>query len=148
MSTSGPPRITVNPVRGPSRPRGWLIGRIWRAFATFRRTRPFWGGLWCILGGLFIAYGPTTAIRIILVSGMAVWLGITVGVLVVLMGLFLWFTPQMRQVVGIMAVIFSIISLLTSDYGGFLIGMLLGMLGGAMGFAWVPTVQRRPAAPR
>ena len=79
---------------------------------------------------------------------MAVWLGITVGVLVMLMGLFMWFTPHVRQVVGIMAVIFSIMSLLTSDYGGFLIGMLLGMLGGAMGFAWVPTVQRRPVTPK
>lgn len=105
---------------------------------AWRRTRPFWGGLWCILGGVIIAYGPTTAIKIILISGTIVWLGIMVGLLVVLMGLFLWFAPHLRQLVGVMAVAFSMVSLITSDYGGFFIGLLLGTIGGALGFAWTP----------
>ena len=105
---------------------------------AWRRTRPFWGGLWCILGGVIIAYGPTTAIKIILISGTIVWLGILVGLLVVVMGLFLWFAPHLRQLVGVMAVAFSMVSLITSDYGGFFIGLLLGTIGGALGFAWTP----------
>jgi len=107
-------------------------------FRAWRRTRPFWGGLWCILGGVIIAYGPTTAIKIILISGTIVWLGIMVGLLVVLMGLFLWFAPHLRQLVGVMAAAFSMVSLITSDYGGFFIGLLLGTIGGALGFAWTP----------
>jgi hypothetical protein len=91
-----------------------------------------------------MAYGPTTAIKVILISGTVVWAGILVGVLVATMGLFLWFTPHLRQVVGIVAVILSIVSLLTSDYGGFGIGLLLGTAGGALGFAWAP-LARLPA---
>ena len=135
------PRITVGPVgplgRQTRDPLSWLR-LIWSAFRRWRRTRPFWGGLWCILGGIIIAYGPTTAVRVILVAGTTVWLGILMGVLVILMGLFLWFAPQLRQLVGVLAVVFSMISLITSDYGGFVIGLLLGTMGGALGFAWTP----------
>jgi hypothetical protein len=107
-------------------------------FHGWRRSRPFWGGLWCVLGGAIIAYGPTTAFEVILVSGTTVWVGILVGVLVALMGLFLWFAPQQRHLAGLLAAIFAMVSLFTSDYGGFVIGLVLGTLGGALGFAWSP----------
>jgi len=119
---------------------GWLSALRWArdAFRTWRRSRPFWAGLWCILGGVLIAYGPTTAFKVILVSGTTVWLGVLMGVLVLVMGLFLWFTPHLRQLVGILAAVFAMASLLTSDYGGFVVGLVLGTLGGALGFAWAP----------
>lgn len=71
-------------------------------------------------------------------SGTTVWLGILMGALVAVMGLFLWFTPHLRQLVGVLAAAFSMVSLITSDYGGFVIGLVLGTLGGALGFAWTP----------
>ena len=108
------------------------------AFRAWRRSRPFWGGLFCILGGAIIAYGPTTAIKILLIAGSTVLTGMLVGILVVLMGLFLWFQPQLRHLTGILAGIFSVVSLITSDYGGFVIGMTLGIIGGSLGFAWTP----------
>jgi len=132
------PRITVRPPGSPSSYREPLVRRTRVAFRTFRKSRPFWGGLWCILGGAAMAYGPTTAIKVILISGTVVWAGILVGVLVATMGVFLWFTPQLRHVVGVVAVMLSIVSLLTSDYGGFGVGLILGTVGGAMGFAWTP----------
>ncbi len=119
------------------------LGRARAGFRAWRRSRPFWGGLWTILGGLLMALGPLTAIKVILVAGTTVLFGILVGVIVVAMGLFLWFTPQLRQMAGILAVLFSLVSLITSDYGGFVIGLLLGTIGGAMGFAWAPV---RPKA--
>jgi uncharacterized membrane protein HdeD (DUF308 family) len=137
MSSTGP-RITIGPM-GRQR-QTWVSALRWTrdAFRSWRRSRPFWGGLWCILGGILIAYGPTTAVKVILVSGTIVWLGILMGVLVLVMGFFLWFTPQLRHLVGILAALFATVSLFTSDYGGFVIGLLLGTLGGALGFAWAP----------
>ena len=113
-----------------------------KRFRHWRRTRPFWGGLYAILGGLLMLAGPLTAIKVILVAGQVVWMGITVGAAVSVFGLFLWFAPSQRQVAGVLIVILSLVSFITSDFGGFLLGMLLGLTGGAMGFAWVP---RRPA---
>jgi hypothetical protein len=90
-----------------------------------------------------MAYGPATAIKVILIAGSAVWLGILVGLLVALVGLFMWLQPELRQLCGILAAILSVVSLLTSDYGGFVVGMTLGIVGGALGFAWSP---RQPQA--
>lgn len=116
-------------------------------FRHWRRTRPFWGGLWSIIGGLVILIGPLTAIKVILVAGQVVWMGITVGALVSIFGLFLWFSPSQRQVAGVLIVVLSLISFITSDFGGFLLGMILGLAGGSMGFAWVPRRLAGPASP-
>jgi hypothetical protein len=137
---SAGPRITVRPLGGPGRSsRSSARHRPYRqAFRAWRRSRPFWAGLWCLLGGLAIAAGPATAVRVVLVTGGSVALGILVGVLVALMGVLLWFAPHLRLVAGLLAILFSIVSLVTSDYGGFVVGLLLGTIGGAMGFAWAP----------
>ena len=118
------------------RAHGLHNGRI--AFRRWRRTRPFWGGLWCILGGAIIAYFPAGVIRLILVTGTVVWAALLMGLLVMAMGAFLWFTPQQRHLIGFLAVLFSLVSFITSNLGGFMVGMTLGIVGGAMGFAWVP----------
>lgn len=117
-------------------------------FRHWRRTRPFWGGLWAVLGGLLILVGPLTAIKVILVAGQVVWMGISVGAMVAIFGLFLWFSPSQRQIAGVLIVVLSLISFITSDFGGFLVGMILGLVGGAMGFAWVPRPAPRTAAVR
>jgi hypothetical protein len=138
LSERSRPRVTVRPPGAPREYREPWLRRGWAGFRAWRRSRPFWGGLWTILGGLLMAAGPLTAIKVILVAGTTVLFGVLVGVIVVAMGVFLWFTPHLRQVVGVLAVLFSLVSLITSDYGGFVLGLLLGTIGGAMGFAWAP----------
>jgi uncharacterized protein DUF6114 len=118
--------------------------RLRLGFREWRRSRPFWAGLWCLLGGALIAFGPATAIRFVLVSGTIVSVGILVGVVVLLMGLFLWFLPQNRHIAGVLAIAFSMASFVTSNLGGFIVGMALGVLGGAMGFAWTPRPAEAP----
>jgi hypothetical protein len=128
---------------------GWYprsrLHRVLAAFRQWRRSRPFWAGLWCLLAGIEIAYFPARAFRLLLVTGSSVVLGVTVGVVIALMGLFIWFTPQVRQVVGVIAVLFSVVSLVTSSFGGLVIGLVLGTVGGAMAFAWTP-VKPKPRA--
>ena len=126
----------------------WRFGphNIRMGFRRWRRTRPFWGGLWAILGGAIIALGPASAIKLLIAAGTTIWLGVLVGVLISIFGLFLWFAPQQRHLFGVLTAVLSVVSLITSDFGGFFVGMLLGIVGGAMGFAWVPTepkVRRR-----
>lgn len=119
--------------------------RMRMAFRHWRRSRPFWGGLLTILGGLIISAGPASAFKVIALAGTVVWEGLLVGVLITVLGLFLWFQPSMRHLYGVLAVILSVLSFITSDLGGFLVGMLLGMTGGALGFSWVPVATWKPA---
>ena len=111
-------------------------------FRRWRRSRPFWGGFWAILGGGFIAYIPTLAIKLLLAAGTTVLVAIMVGVLIAVFGLFLWFAPHLRQIVGVLIEVLAVASLVTSNLGGFFIGMIMAMVGGALGFAWVPTEPR------
>ncbi len=126
---------SVTAAPGPRQP--WLR-RSRLAFRQWRRTRPFWAGVWCLLGGAIIIYGPLTVIKLVLVAGTVVWAGILIGALVCVMGLFMWFSPEFRQVLGVLAILFSMVSLVTSNFGGFVVGMLLGVIGGAMAFGWTP----------
>jgi hypothetical protein len=130
------------PVATERRYRRFGLHRLRMGFRHWRRTRPFWGGLWSILGGAIIAYGPLTAYKLLLVTGTTVVTGIAVGLLVAIFGLFLWFAPALRQITAVLIVLLSVVSLITSDFGGFLIGMALGITGGAMGFAWVPAAPK------
>jgi hypothetical protein len=125
----------TEPAPGPRPP--WFT-RARLGFRRWRRTRPFWAGIWCIIGGAIMMYGPLTVIKFVLIAGTVVWAGILIGALVVTMGLFMWFSPQFHQVLGILATLFSIVSLITSNLGGFLIGLLFGVIGGSMAFAWTP----------
>lgn len=90
--------------------------------------------------------GPLSAFKVIFIAGVVV-LGIAVGVLVSIFGLFLWFAPAQRHFFGVLIVLASLVSFFTSDFGGFVVGMLLAMIGGSMGFAWVP-VAAGPREPR
>ncbi|MGN6128792.1 MAG: DUF6114 domain-containing protein [Nocardioidaceae bacterium] len=117
-------------------------------FRAWRRARPFWGGLLCLLGGLEIAVIPLTAYRIILVSH-SVALAAVVGAVIAILGLLLWMTPSHNKLYGLVALVLALASFVTSNVGGFLLGGLLALVGGALGFAWdvLPPERQEPAAP-
>ena len=82
------------------------------------------------------------AIKLIIASGTTVIVAIAVGLLIMIFGLFLWFAAYLRQIVGVLIVLLAVVSLITSNLGGFFIGMILAMVGGSLGFSWVPTEPR------
>ena len=106
--------------------------RIWR------RSRPFWAGIIALIGGLPMWYFPSRAVQFLFVSRTPIWAGILVGVLVEFFALMLLIQPQHRATFGTMIVILSLLSFITSDFGGLFIGMLLGVLGGSLALAWTP----------
>jgi len=114
------------------------LTRLRMGFRRFRRTRPFWAGVWTMLGGAVLTYVPGTSIKFVFALGNLLWAGILVGALVLLFGLFLWLQPQFRYILGTLIILLSLFSFVTSDFGGFFIGMLLGMIGGSLAIAWVP----------
>jgi hypothetical protein len=111
-------------------------------FRAWRGTRPFWAGLFVALGGLPIAYFPYANLRLgHLTLAMATTAGsasLIIGVLLVVLGISLWFQKHVRVFAGVAAILLALVSLPVSNLGGFFIGFLLALVGGAMAVSWVP----------
>lgn len=112
------------------------------SFREWRGQRPFWGGLLTLLAGIPIMYIPyqnftlgSLTIRMSTTAGAG---SLIIGVLMVVLGLTMWFQPHSRVFAGVAAIMLSLVSLVVSNIGAFLIGFLLGLIGGALGIAWGP----------
>lgn len=119
-----------------------------RAFRHWRRTRPFWGGLLVLLGGGEMLLLYRAAIKVTLHMGLYGIAGYAVPVLLVVLGLLLIFDPQHRLFYSVLSLLFAVASWMTSNLGGFLLGMLLAMVGASLAFGWTESQQpeEEPAA--
>ncbi len=115
----------------------------WRLrFRAWRGNRPFWGGLLTMTGGVPIAYLPYADLRLgNMTIAMATTAGagsLIIGVLLITLGLTMWFHAVVRVFAGIAAIVLALVSLPVSNIGGFLVGFLCSMIGGALSVAWAP----------
>ncbi|GAA3492005.1 DUF6114 domain-containing protein [Streptomyces cremeus] len=115
----------------------------WRLrFRAWRGARPFWAGLFTILGGIPIMYFPYNDLKMgALTLTMATTAGagsLIIGVLLVTLGLTMWFHSIVRIFAGVAAILLALVSIPVSNIGGFLVGFLLALLGGALSIAWAP----------
>jgi hypothetical protein len=117
----------------------------WRGFRHWRRSRPFWGALLAILGGLEILLTEIAPLRVVVHIGLQGVIGYAVPILMVLCGLMLWFAPHPRVFYASLILICALGSFITTNLGGFILGMLLGIVGGAQ--ALNSTAEPRPARP-
>lgn len=120
-----------------------------RGFRTWRGQRPFWAGLFTMIGGLPIAYLPYADLRVgNMTIAMATTAGagsLIIGVLLVTLGLTMWFQAVVRVFAGVAAIVLALISLPVSNIGGFLVGFLFAMIGGALSVSWAPAESAAPA---
>ncbi|MCX3063585.1 DUF6114 domain-containing protein [Streptomyces beihaiensis] len=121
---------------------GPKLGQMRESFRGWRGQRPFWGGLLALLGGIPIMYFPyanltlgTMTIRMATTAGAG---SLIIGVLLVVLGLTMWFQPHSRVFAGVAAILLALVSLVVSNFGGFVIGFLLALVGGALGVSWAP----------
>ncbi|MFD3931185.1 DUF6114 domain-containing protein [Streptomyces sp. NPDC058614] len=112
-------------------------------FRAWRGARPFWAGLFTLLGGVPIAYFPYATLKLGTMSvAMATTAGagsLIIGVLLVTLGLTMWFQQATRIFAGVAAIVLALVSLVVSNIGGFIVGFLLAMLGGALSVSWMPS---------
>jgi Family of unknown function (DUF6114) len=123
------------------------IGSWRRSFRVWRGQRPFVAGLLTLLGGLPIMYFPYAHLTVgQLTVRMATTAGsgsLIIGVLLVVLGFTMWYQSTARVFAGVAAILLGLVSLVVSNFGGFVVGFLLALIGGGMAVAWVPGV---PAA--
>lgn len=111
-------------------------------FRDWRGTRPFWAGLFTLLGGVPIAYFPYATLKLGAMSlAMSTTAGagsLIIGVLLITLGLTMWFQQATRVFAGIASILLALVSLVVSNIGGFIVGFLLALIGGALALSWVP----------
>ena len=121
-----------------------LVARTW--LRAFRRTRPFWGGLWLTVGGLWVLYFSLADVQLVVSAG---FVGIGAWVVsggMALCGVLSIAAPSQRFTLGFFGTLLSIASLPASNFGGFLLGMTFGVVGGTMVMAWGPKKARASVA--
>lgn len=120
------------------------------SWAAWRRSRPFWGGLLLMLGGVELLFIPLEdvfmrgAVGVVLQMGIGGVSGVLIGAVLTACGLLLWFDPGHRMFYGVVGVLGGVVSLPATNFGGFFIGLLLGVIGGSMAFGWTDV----PPAPK
>lgn len=119
-----------------------MIGRAWGAWSRWRRTRPFWGGLLVLLGAGEILLTELVPLRVILHLGPEGLAGYLLPAILVVCGFLLWFNPQQRLFYSIVAVVLSLGTWVTSNLGGFVLGLALGVVGASLAFGWSPIPKR------
>ncbi|GIE98912.1 DUF6114 domain-containing protein [Paractinoplanes rishiriensis] len=116
------------------------------AFWHWRHARPFWGGLFVTLGGAEMFLTVMAPLPVVVHVGMDGLASFLVPVLILICGLLLLFNPQQRLFYSLVAAVLALGSWITSNLGGFVIGLLLSIVGSALAFAWSPTAKKAPAA--
>ena len=100
--------------------------------------------MFIILGATEILLSVRAPLAVILHSGAMGMAAYLVPVVLMVTGFLLLFHPQQRTFYSIVAIVLALATWLTSNLGGFIVGMLFGIIGGSLAFAWAP---RRPTTP-
>ncbi|MEU1595887.1 DUF6114 domain-containing protein [Streptomyces sp. NPDC005708] len=118
------------------------VSGIRRRFWVWRGGRPFWAGLFTLTAGLPIMYLPYTHLSL---QGIALALSTTsgaaslvIGVLLMALGISLWFHQEVRVFAGIATLLLALISLPVANFGGLFFGLFFGLIGGSLACAWAP----------
>ncbi|MER7695343.1 DUF6114 domain-containing protein [Streptomyces sp. NPDC096095] len=113
-----------------------------RRFRAWRGNRPFWAGLFTMAGGVPIAYFPYANMHLgnvtLAMSTTAGAGSLIIGVLLVTLGLTMWFHSIVRVFAGVAAILLALISIPVANIGGFVVGFLLALVGGALSVSWAP----------
>ena len=110
-------------------------------FASWRRARPFAGGVLTVLAGVELFFSGQLDIGNIHVQlGIEGFQATIIPVLLVLLGMLAVLMPVHRIFYGVISLAVSVYSLIGVNLGGFLVGMLLGAIGGVLIVSWMPRV--------
>ncbi|GGT85750.1 MULTISPECIES: DUF6114 domain-containing protein [Streptomyces] len=121
----------------------------WRKrFRRWRRSRPFWGGLAAALAGAEICALPLAPLKVMLTQGVAGIPSVLMGLVMIVLGVSVWFAPHYRTLAGVVTTLIATAALVLSNLGGFLFGTLLGIVGGGLMFAWQPRTPTPGASTR
>ncbi|WP_223357633.1 DUF6114 domain-containing protein [Leifsonia sp. ZF2019] len=108
-------------------------------FRSWRRSRPFVGGLLTALGGIELFFSGQLDIGKIHVQlGIEGLQATIIPIVLVLLGVLAVAMPAHHVFYGVIALAVAVYSLVGVNLGGFFVGMLLASVGGVLTVAWMP----------
>lgn len=116
-------------------------------FRTWRRQRPFVGGILVAVGGVEMFFSGQLDL-----GHLHVQLGIeglqatVIPVVLLLLGILVIAMPDHHVFYGVIALAVALYSLIGVNLGGFLVGMLLSVVGGILVVAWMAPRETAAAA--
>ncbi|MGW1909494.1 DUF6114 domain-containing protein [Streptomyces sp. NPDC002076] len=120
-------------------------------FRTWRGERPFWAGLFTSTAGLPILYWPYANLDL---AGIPLAMSTTsgagaliIGVLLITLGLTLWYQPHLRVFAGIATLLLALVSFPVANLGGLFLGLITGLIGGSLACSWTPVATEPSPAP-
>ncbi|MDX8055906.1 DUF6114 domain-containing protein [Lentzea sp. BCCO 10_0798] len=117
-----------------------MLLTIWRGFTAWRRGRPFGAGLFVAGGALIILFPPFVGVKlgdmVISIKTIGGVSALLIGALLAICAAALWLQPKFRLASGLVTVLLSLVALVVTNLGGFLVGTILSLLGGALAVAW------------
>ena len=129
-----------------------VLVRGWREFKVWRHSRPFWAGLWTLLAALELWSIPFLQPLLvqhklnIKMAGIAGVSTMAITPALIMMAAAMWFAPGYRVFAGVFTLVCALLSMVVSNFGGFLLGMLLGVFGGGLAFSWTPRLTEEQIA--
>lgn len=117
------------------------------SFRDWRRGRPFWAGVLTLLAGLIVLFPPFASLKFgDIVVSLNTFTGISamvIGVVLIACAFSFWSSPHFRVATGVVALLLSLVAVVTANLGSFMIGTMLGIVGAALGIAWSPKPKRK-----
>ncbi|GHG92201.1 DUF6114 domain-containing protein [Streptomyces lanatus] len=108
------------------------------SWTAWRRSRPFWGGLLIMAGGVEVVWTTWGGLGLVQFSGLAGATGWLVCVAALTAGVLAWWSPDRCVLPGVLALAIAFVSLVMANLGGLFLGFLLLSTGGAMTVTWAP----------
>ncbi|MEV6419478.1 DUF6114 domain-containing protein [Streptomyces sp. NPDC051662] len=114
-----------------------------RALTAWRGRRPFWGGTLLLLGGVEILLTEQASISVVLQAGAGGIAAYLLPLVMVVCGLLVLLNPGQRLFYSVIGVLVTLGTWITSNLGGFFVGLLLGVIGSSLAFGWLPDQEPR-----
>ncbi|GAB6876583.1 long-chain-fatty-acid--CoA ligase [Thermaerobacter litoralis] len=106
-------------------------------FRAWKASRPFWGATISLIAGFLILWMPLNLFPFAFLPDTLIFLGYLFSGLVIATAIAGYLLPAASTYLGILVILFSIVSIFGA-LGGLFVGAILGILGGSLMVAWQP----------